>query len=318
MPRPEDWREVLIVAAATRRGLMTALARDGRPDAAADALGLDRRATRVTAAALAELGYLAGAEGAEAPASGRYGLTERGRALLGPQPDGSDPAGDALLSARMIAHHLRLADVLESGAAVDSLEAGGGAGQHERFVRAMRHVARPRAPEVVAALPPPRPGARLLDAGGAPGTYALALAAAGWAVTVLDLPEPLAVTGAELEAAGVATVAGDMTERLPPGPWDAVYMGNVTHLFPPGAVAALLARAGAALAPGGALAVQDFVRGRSPRAARFAVSMLLATDGGDTYGLEDYRRWLAAAGCPLERAVEIAGGEHLLLVGRRA
>jgi hypothetical protein len=297
---------------------MPALARHGSPEGAAAALGLDPRATSVTAAALAELGYLAAADGAGASENGRYRLTERGRALLGPQPDGSDPAGEALLSARMIAHHLRLADVLESGAAVDSFEAGGGAGEQGRFVRAMRHVARPRAPEVAAALPPPRPGARLLDAGGAPGTYALALAGAGWAVTVLDLPEPLRLTGAELEAAGVAAVAGDMTEALPPGPWDGIYMGNVTHLFGPEAVAALLARAGAALAPRGALAVQDFVRGHSRRAARFAVSMLLATDAGGTYGLEEYRRWLEGAGCPLERTVAIAGGEHLLMIGRRA
>ena len=46
--------------------------------------------------------------------------------------------------------------------------------------------------------------------------------------------------------------------------------------------------------------------------------MLLATDAGETYALGAYRRWLEAAGCPLERTVDIAGGEHLLLVGRRA
>src|SRR5205823_2714051 len=140
----------------------------------------------------------------------------------------------------------------------------------------------------------------------------------GWRVTVLDLAGPLAVTGAELEAAGIATIAADMTEALPPGPWDGIYLGNVTHLFGPEDVAALLARVGAVLSPGGVLAVQDFVRGHSIRAARFAVSMLLATPAGDTYALDDYRGWLAAARCPLERTVEIAAGEHMLLIGRRA
>ncbi|MDX6646400.1 MAG: hypothetical protein QOK40_2127 [Miltoncostaeaceae bacterium] len=317
MPRPEDWREVLIVAAATRRGLVAALADDGRPDAAAAVLGLDARAARVTAAALEELGYLEGDDGAAGGGNGAYRLTPRGRALLGPQPDGSDPAAEALLSARMIEHHLRLPEVLESGAAVANLAPGGGPGEHGRFVRAMRHVARPRAPELAAALPPPRPGARLLDVGGAPGTYAFALAGAGWRVTVLDLPGPLEVTRSDLEAGGIAAVPGDMTEALPPGPWDGIYLGNVSHLFGPETAAALLARAGSALSPGGVLAVQDFVRGRSPRAARFAVSMLLATDAGGTYALHDYRRWLEAAGCPLERTVDIAGGEHLLLIGRR-
>jgi len=308
---------VLIVAAATRRGLLAALAEDGRPDAAAAALGLDARAVRATAAALAEIGFLEHADGADPAADGPYRLTARGAALLGPQPDGSDPAADVLLTARMIEHHLRLPEVLETGRAVEDLAPGGGAGEHARFMRAMRHVARPRAPEVAAALPPPRPGAAMLDVGGAPGTYAFALAGAGWDVTVLDLAGPLEVTGQELAAAGIATLAGDMTQAMPAGPWDGIYMGNVTHLFGPATVAALLARAGAVLASGGVLVVQDFVRGRTLRAGRFAVTMLLATDEGRTYSLEDYERWLEAAGCPLERAVEIAAGEHMLLIGRR-
>src|SRR5581483_4571847 len=126
---PEDWREVLIVAAATRRGLLAALAEDGRPDATASALALDPRATRATAAALAELGYLA-VDGADPAADGPYRLTPRGAALLAPQPDGSDPAADVLLTARMVELHVRLAEVLETGAAVEDLAPGGGAGEH--------------------------------------------------------------------------------------------------------------------------------------------------------------------------------------------
>jgi hypothetical protein len=109
-----------------------------------------------------------------------------------------------------------------------------------------------------------------------------------------------------------------MTAAVPAGPWDCVYLGNVTHLFGPETVRALLARAGAQLAPGGLLAVQDMVRGLSGQAARFAVLMLLATPDGDTYDEAQYRRWMDEAGCPVEAIVDVEEGWHQLILGRRA
>jgi hypothetical protein len=47
------------------------------------------------------------------------------------------------------------------------------------------------------------------------------------------------------------------------------------------------------------VAIQDFVRGRSARAARFALVMLLRTEEGDTYGEDEIREWMRDAG--LER-----------------
>ena len=101
------------------------------------------------------------------------------------------------------------------------------------------------------------------------------------------------------------------------GPWDAVYLGNVTHLFDAAEAKALIGAAGAALVDGGVLAVQEVVRGLSGPGHRFAVLMLLATAGGDTHTEDQYRAWMAAAGCPVERVVELAGQEHHLLTGTR-
>lgn len=185
-------------------------------------------------------------------------------------------------------------------------------------MRAMRHVSAPRAVVTAGAVGAPRGRGRLLDVGGAPGTYARAFAAAGWDVTVLDLPGTLEITAAELRAAGVAAVAGDVTRALPAGPWDAVYLGNVLHLLGPAAAERLLARAGAALAPGGVLAVQEVVGGLSGQAPSFAVLMLMATPEGEVHREHDYRRWMAAAGCPVERLVALEGGWHHLVLGRRA
>jgi len=308
----ESWREVLIAGAALDSGLLAGFGAGAAPEEAAAAAGLDGRASRIVASALVGLGYL------EPEGGGRLRLAPRGRALLAPPGDGSDPAGELFLEARAIASHLRLEEVLRGGGPPDDVSAGDRS-TRERFMRAMRNVAAPRVPHSVAAIgPPPAGGGRLLDVGGAPGSYAIALAAAGWRVSVLDLPETLEVAGPALREAGVDVVAGDASRGLPAGPWQAVYMGNLVHLLDPSAAAALVARAGRALAPGGLLAIQEVLGDRSPQGPEFGVMMLLSTPAGDAYPEAAYREWMAAAGCPLERVVPLEEGWHHLLLGRRA
>jgi hypothetical protein len=307
--RTPPWREVLIVKAALDTGLLEAFREPAAPAAVAAARGLDARASRIVAAALCRLGHLEGA------GEGALRLTASGAALVAPPGADDDPAGELELEARSIASYLRLPEVLRTGAPPDDVS-GGDPATRRRFMRAMRHIAGPRAPETVAAVGPPSGRGRLLDVGGAPGTYARAFAAAGWRVTVLDLPDTLALGAPELEAAGVATRAGDMTAALPEGTWDAVYLGNVVHRLGPAEAAALVARAGAALAPGGLLAVQEVLGDAGPQPG-FGVMMLLSTPAGDAYTADDHRGWMAAAGCPAERVVEIEGGAHHLLLGRR-
>jgi SAM-dependent methyltransferase len=312
---PADWREALIVLAALETGLLAAFAEPRAPaDAAADA-GLDPRAARIVATALVDARYLDEAPGGEA-----LSLTDRGAALLagpnGAAPGAADVAGGLHLEARAMRSHLALAQSLRTGRPVDDVSAGDPV-TTERFMRAMRHVASPRVGASVAAIGPPAAGARLLDVGGAPGTYARALAGAGWDVTVLDLPGALAVGGPDLAAAGVAVVAGDATRALPEGPWDAVYLGNVLHLFDPGTAAGLVGRAAAALAPGGLLAVQEVLGDVSPQGPGFGVMMLVSTAAGEAHPEGAYRAWMAAAGCPVERVVPLEEGWHHLLLGRR-
>lgn len=307
---PADWREALIVLAAAESGLLGAFATARTPAAAAREAGLDPRAARIVATALADLGYLEGDDG-------RLALTPRGSRALAPPGDGSDLLGGLHLEARAMRSHLALADALRDGRPVDDVSAGDPA-TVERFMRAMRHIGAPRVPATAAAVGPPPPGGRLLDVGGAPGGYAAAFAGNGWEVTVLDLPAALAVAGAALEEAGVRTVAGDATAALPNGPWDAVYLGNLAHLFGPEEAAALVGRAGAALRPGGLLAVQEVLGDISPQGPQFGVMMLVSTPAGDAYPEARYREWMAAAGCPVERVVALEEGWHHLLLGRRA
>jgi SAM-dependent methyltransferase len=288
---------------------VAALQRPRSASEVASALRLDARAVGVVARALEGYGYLA------EDADGRLALTERGHRLLSSGEDEGDPAADVALSTRAIRAHLHLADVLRTGKKVDEVPAGDRL-TRERFMRSMRHVASVRAPHTVAALGTPPRGARLLDVGGGPGTYARHFARAGWQVTVMDLPESLEIAAEELARDGIATLAGDATDGLPPGSWDCVYLGNFVHLFDRNTAASLVGRAGAAIAPGGLLALQEVVL-ESPQGPRFGVLMLLATDGGGSYPEADYLAWMAAAGCPHEKTVPLDEGWHHLLIGRK-
>jgi SAM-dependent methyltransferase len=300
---------VLIALAAVETGLLASFAQAREPAGAARAAGLDPRAVRIVATALADLGYV------EDGGGGALTLTPRGAALLGPAEDGADVAAGLHLEARAMRSHLALADALRTGRPADDVSAGDRA-TLERFASAMRHIAAPRVNATVAAVGPSE-GGRLLDVGGAPGSYARAFARAGWEVTVLDLPAALAAAGDDLRAAGVRAVAGDATAGLPEGPWEAVYLGNLLHLLEPEAAAALVGRAGAALGAGGLLAVQEVLGDASPQGPGFGVMMLLSTPAGEAHPEAAYRGWMAAARCPVERVVALEEGWHHLLLGRR-
>jgi SAM-dependent methyltransferase len=308
MGRIDDWREILVVAAALETGLMDRVAQGGTTAEVSSDLGLDARAVRVTASALADTGWVVVSDG-------HLALTDRARAAIGPDPE--DPVfAEVLLSAREIAAYSRLDETLRTGRPVHDVSAGDDA-TRRRFLQAMRAIARRRATVAVGALAAPAGGGRLLDVGGGPGTYAHAFQRAGWTVTVVDLPESLELGGADLARWGIGAVAADATQGLPDGPWDAVYLGNVLHLFDSATAEELILNAGAVLVSGGRLAIQEVVAGLAAPAALFGVAMLIGTDAGEVHDREAYARWMEAAGCPLEQVIPTEADRHHLLVGTR-
>ena len=210
----------------------------------------------------------------------------------------------------------RLPEVLKTGRPVEDRTAAGFGGT-ETFIAAMRSGAVPGAEAFSGAILPRLPGrARVLDVGGGPGTNAEAFAGGGARVTVFDLPEVIDLMRSTLQAAGVETIAGDMNETLPDGPFDAVYFGNTSHMYGPEENRALFGRMRRTLAPGGLLVVREFERGLGEDAALFAVNMLVLTSGGGTYPADEYRRWLLEAGYEAVEFEPIPGRSTHLIFAR--
>ena len=147
---------------------------------------------------------------------------------------------------------------------------------------------------------------RLLDVGGGPGTYTAAFlrAAPELRATLFDLPLVVGIARERLLASGllerVTLVAGDFEkDPLPPG-HDLAWLSAIIHQNGPSQNERLYARIFRALVPGGRLVIRDHVmepgRTRPRSGALFAVNMLVGTEQGGTYTLDEIRAGLEGAG----------------------
>ncbi len=184
-----------------------------------------------------------------------------------------------------------------------------------RFTWAMHHRTLETAPAVAAQINL-RGAETLLDLGGGPGTYAMAFLAANprLRATVADREAALEVAK-EIAAKHPARrrlsyLPLDFVKDPIPGTYDVIWYSNVLHIYSPADNQAIFRRARAALNPGGRLIIQDaFLHDREgllpEEASLFAVSMLLFTEGGDTYPARETARWLRKAGFQHIRKIAI-------------
>jgi SAM-dependent methyltransferase len=288
-----------VLLAAAELGVFGVLARGplSAPGLAAT-LGTDLRATVVLADALAALGLVVKQDGLYSPAPGTLDtLASDGSATLLPFMQHHANASRAWA---------RLADVVLCGQpAVVAPSLRGSDADHVAYVELMDVIGR-RAPEVVAAL-----GSisfkHLLDVGCGPGTWTVAFLRAepGARATVYDLPDVLPITRRHIEAAGltdrVRFVSGDYrSDENFPASADLVWISNVAHLNSRRQNRELFAKAHAALPSGGVVMVQEVPINETHAeplfGAMFAVLMLVRTQNGGTYSVEELCDDLEAAG----------------------
>ncbi len=319
----QGYREAQILFAAVRLGVFDALEEGpAGADALADRLEADHRGTRILCDALAALGLLV--KGGEV--DGAYRCSPAAQDFL----VSSSPASKVpmlLHGARLYERWAGLLDAVKAGAPVPDGRIDPRLQEDEGgFARAMAVIGREIAGQAVAALERLGllDGARtLLDVGGGPGVYALEMArrAPELHATVLDRPDTLEVARRNVEEAGLASRMtlrpGDALEGDLGGPYDLIFTSNFVHIFPPEANRRLIRRAADALAPGGHLAVKDFLldpdRTTPPGAALFAVNMLVATEGGDSYTVEEVHGWFREAGLEPGETVDLTAQSRLAL-----
>jgi ubiquinone/menaquinone biosynthesis C-methylase UbiE len=164
----------------------------------------------------------------------------------------------------------------------------------------------------------------MLDVGGGSGAYSIAFAHAnpGMNATVFDLAHVVPTTQQHIAEAGlqdrVRAVVGDLNTDEFGGPYDLILVSSICHMLDEPANIDLLKRCFRATGPGGRIVVRDFIlnedRTSPPRAALFALNMLVGTRRGSTYTESEYRGWLEATGYS---EVARLGSDSDLVVGRR-
>ncbi|MFB3924747.1 MAG: methyltransferase [Syntrophales bacterium] len=220
-----------------------------------------------------------------------------------------------------------LTDIVRHSAGAGS--AGGSSKAPEElrsFIGAMNVIAQRTAPRIVEAVGPGL-SKRLLDVGGASGTYTIAFlrAAPEMKATLFDRPAVVEMARERLAESGLLSrvdlVAGDFyKDEFPPG-HDLAFVSAIIHQNSPEQNIDLFKKTFRALVKGGRIVIRDHVMDTDrihPRdGAIFAVNMLVGTAGGGTYTFDEIAMWLGKAGFTDVRFLR--KGEHMdALVEARA
>jgi SAM-dependent methyltransferase len=196
-----------------------------------------------------------------------------------------------------------------------------GGRDYDSFIRAMHNNAVFRAKGVVAAVDL-KGVRRALDLGGGPGTYSVELARRKIDVTLFDLPEAITIAKELTAGQGVSNIdfiGGDFhTDDIGSG-FDLVFISQIVHSLSIDEARALIAKAHDALAPGGRIAIHEFLlekdRAHPVPAALFSVNMLVNTPEGRSYTTAEMKGWLTKAGF---KAVKIKPlGDTVVVTGRK-
>ena len=167
----------------------------------------------------------------------------------------------------------------------------------------------------------------VLDIGAGSGVWGIGLAKQSPHVRIhaVDWPRVLKVTQRIAEKHGVAdrltTVAGDFFEADFGTSHRLATIGHILHSEGRERSQRLLKKVHDSLAPGGTVAIQEFVpdddRSGPPSALIFAVNMLVNTEAGDTFSFKEMSGWLRQAGFKNPRLLKVPAVSPLVLADKR-
>src|SRR5580704_15822830 len=311
----------MIIKAAVQHGIFDNLdngAKTAQDLAAAAAVPL--RGVRAIANALVSIDLLA------KDADGRYSLTPESAAFL---VSGKPSFLGRLLShttVQILPRWTKLAEVVEHGKPVGGVnQQEGGVEFFQQFVEDLFPLSYPAAQALAAELKVARAASpvSVLDLAAGSGVWSIALAQASpkVSVTAVDWPGVLEVTQRMTARFGVAdryTFVGDDLGLADFGQDHKVAtLGHILHSEGEARSRELLKKTFAALAPGGTIAIQEFLvdeqRAKNTMGLIFAVNMLVSTDDGDTFTFEEIAGWLRESGFVDVRQLDSPGPSPLIL-----
>jgi len=168
---------------------------------------------------------------------------------------------------------------------------------------------------------------RMLDVGGGPALYSIEFARRypNLQAVVVDSKETLEIADENVREAGledrIRLLPGDIFTVAPGGDYDFILVSNLVHSFSDDENACLVDKLAKAMRSGGRLSIKDFFlepdRTAPAWAALFAVNMLVSTQKGDCYTVEEATNWLNRAGLVAESFHMITPQTGVLL-GRKA
>ncbi len=283
--------KLVVLGGALKAGIFEALAEEKDIATLARQLHGDERALFIMLEALSVMGYVSKRQD-------RYVIADRARPLF--LERGKEFVGGFL------PHFM---DIMKAWLMLPDIIKGEKPKREKRdvaaFMQAMASRAEENVEETVNNILKRKKNAKnLLDLGGGPGAYARAFVNKGIKSILYDMPDVIEYVSREFKLKGIKNLTlkrGDFTKNefekeFEVESFDIVFMANICHIYSAEENGLLIKRVSKLLKPGGMVAIEDFVRGRSPMAEMFAVNMLANTEGGNTYTEAQHREWLEGAG----------------------
>jgi len=286
------------------------------PQLSAETRTSERGLTAITNA-LVGLNFLA------KDAHGVFSLTPESAAFLVSTKPGFQGGIIRHCSEQLIPKFLSLNQIVATGKPIEAVnqENTGGEFFHE-FVTDIFPMSYPAALALARHLDLSSP-IRVLDLAAGSGVWGIALAQSSPHVTVtaVDWPEVIPVTRNTAARFGLsdrfAFVEGDLLKADFGTGHTVATLGHILHSEGRERSRALLTNVFHALAPGGTIAIAEFLvnpdRTGPIGSLLFAVNMLVNTDEGDTFSFEEISAWLSEAGFTNARTLEAPGPSPLVL-----
>ncbi len=305
----EDANKLVLIGSALKTGIFSALTREKDIDTLTRELNADKRAMYIVLEALCGMGYTE-------KRNEKYIIADTARPLF-------IEGGDEYVGGSLPHFMNKMKAWLELPLIIKGEKQGRKKPESiSVFMNAM--ASRPDAfvdKVVEGCLNRKKDAGNVLDLGGGPGKYSSAFAKKGLKAVLFDMPETIDHVGREFGLAGIRDLTikkGDFTDdefvnEFKEHSFDIVFMGNITHIYSEEDNRKLFLRVGKLLKPGGMVAIEDFVRGRSPSASMFAVNMLASTERGGTWTEAQYREWLIDAGFSGIELLDVDGSEKQLI-----